>query len=902
VATADFRDQLQAALGSTYTLERELGRGGMATVFLAVDAKHKRRVALKVLHPDLAMALGPERFRREIELAAQLQHPHILSVHDSGETPTGLLWFTMPYVEGESLRDRLTRERQLPLEDALRIAGEAARALDYAHRHGVIHRDIKPENILLTKEGDTLVADFGIGRALGSPGVASRITETGVVVGTPAYMSPEQAAGEREIDGRTDIYSLGTVLFEMLAGEPPFTGGTAQAVIAKRMSGEIPSARRVRPSVPEPVEQSVRKALAPVPADRFSTAGDFARALATSSHTTSARPVAVEPPPAQPPPKPPEPPAPPAAAIPPTAHPRRRIPPVFAASALSFLVGVGVLFAWRSHNASGTLGGGPVRLAVLPFENEGDSASAYFADGIADEIRGKLSAVQALRVVARTSSNQYRHTQKPAQDIGRELGVRYLLTGTVQWERSPDGTRRVRVSPELVEVSEGGTPESKWQQSFDAPLTDVFQVQADVAGRVADKLGVVLSPPAQAQLAAKPTQNLAAYDAYLRSTALTGNDPSTLRRSLAYADQAVALDSTFAAAWAQVATLHALLYSNAAPNAADSAAAQRAADRAVALAPQAPEAYEARGYAALIAAQDIPGALAALGTAVRLAPSSASALRRLANAEAAAGRLDAALAHAKQATSLDPRSTAAALQLVRVLLVLHRYPEASAEASRALALAPAELILIEFGVIARLGEGDLTGAQALLNATPPTLDRGALVAYASNYYDLYWALSDADRALALTLPPSAFDDDRGSWGIVRAQIYWLMGNTARARVYADSARIAFTDQLRAAPNDGQRHLFLGLALAYLGHREAALQEEEHGLALTRAAGNQTNIPYFEHVALRLDLALGERERALDKLEPLMHGHYWLSPAWLKIDPNFASLHGNPRFERLIAGN
>jgi eukaryotic-like serine/threonine-protein kinase len=901
VAIADLKDQLQAALGATYTLERELGRGGMATVFLAVDAKHKRRVALKMLHADLAIALGPERFRREIELAAQLQHPHILSVHDSGETPTGLLWFTMPYVEGESLRDRLTRERQLPLEDALRIAGEAARALDYAHRHGVIHRDIKPENILLTKEGDTLVADFGIGRALGSPGVAGRITETGVVVGTPAYMSPEQAAGEREIDGRTDIYSLGTVLYEMLAGEPPFTGGTAQAVIAKRMSGEIPSARRVRPSVPEPVEQSVRKALAPVPADRFSTAGDFARALATSSHTTSAPPpVTVEPPPAQPPPAPPTPPA--AAISPPTPARHRRIPPVFAASALSFLVGVGVLFAWRSHSASGTTSGGPVRLAVLPFENEGDSSSAYFADGIADEIRGKLSAVQALRVVARTSSNQYRHTQKPAQDIGRELGVRYLLTGTVQWERSPDGTRRVRVSPELVEVSEGGTPESKWQQSFDAPLTDVFQVQADVAGRVADKLGVVLSPPAQAQLAAKPTQNLAAYDAYLRSTALTGNDPSTLRRSLAYADQAVALDSTFAAAWAQVATLHALLYSNSAPNAADSAAAQRAADRAVALAPQAAEAYEARGYAALIAAQDVPGALTALGTAVRLAPSSASALRRLSNAEAAAGRLDAALAHAKQATSLDPRSTAAALQLVRVLVVLHRYPEASTEDSRALASAPAQLSLIEFGVIARLGQGDLTGAQALLNATPPTLDRGALVAYLSNFYDLYWVLNDADRALVLTLPPSAFDNVRGVWGIVLAQTYWLMGNTARARVYADSARIAFTDQVRETPNDGQLHLFLGLALAYLGHREAALQEEERGLALTRAAANQTNIPYFEHVASRLDLALGERERALDKLEPLMHGQYWLSPAWLKIDPNFAPLHGNPRFERLITGS
>ena len=234
--------------------------------------------------------------------------------------------------------------------------------------------------------------------------------------------------------------------------------------------------------------------------------------------------------------------------------------------------------------------------------------------------------------------------------------------------------------------------------------------------------------------------------------------------------------------------------------------------------------------------------------------------------------------------------------------MLRRYGEACTEAARGLALAPGNLDLIEDAVLGRLGQGDLTGAQALLDAAPPTLDRGALVAYVANYDDLYWMLNDADRALTLTLPPSAFDDDRAAWGIVRAEIYWLAGNTARAHVYADSARIAGVDQLRGAPNDAQRHVFLGLALAYLGQREAALQEEERGLALARATGDLSTIPYLEHVALRLDLALGERERALDKLEPLLHEQYWLSPAWLKIDPTFAPLHGNPRFERLVSGS
>jgi serine/threonine protein kinase len=250
---------LADALRDRYVVERELGRGGMAVVYLALDLKHKRPVALKVLHPELAAALGPERFQREIELAASLQHPHILSVFDSGDA-AGQLWFTMPFVEGESLRDRLNREKQLPVEDALRIATDAARALQYAHQHGIIHRDIKPENLLLTKDGSTLVADFGIARALG--GVEDQLTQTGISLGTPAYMSPEQAAGDRTLDARTDLYSLGCILYEMLAGEPPFTGSTPQAVIARRFTEVARPLHTLRETVPPPVEEAVAKALA----------------------------------------------------------------------------------------------------------------------------------------------------------------------------------------------------------------------------------------------------------------------------------------------------------------------------------------------------------------------------------------------------------------------------------------------------------------------------------------------------------------------------------------------------------------------------------------------------------------------------------------------------------------
>jgi serine/threonine protein kinase/tetratricopeptide (TPR) repeat protein len=268
--------RFHAVLADRYRIERELGHGGMATVYLAHDLKHDRHVALKVLHSELAASLGAERFHREIRLAARLQHPHILTVFDSGEA-AGYPWFTMPYVEGESLRDRLNREHQLSLEDAIRIGREVALALEYAHQHGVIHRDIKPENLLLTKDGSTLVADFGIARALG--GVDSELTGTGMAIGTPAYMSPEQASGARDVDARTDIYSLGCVLYEMLVGEPPYTGATAQAVIAKLFTEPVPRVRRVRDTVPVPIDQALRKSLAKAPADRFASAAEFAKGI-----------------------------------------------------------------------------------------------------------------------------------------------------------------------------------------------------------------------------------------------------------------------------------------------------------------------------------------------------------------------------------------------------------------------------------------------------------------------------------------------------------------------------------------------------------------------------------------------------------------------------------------------
>ena len=282
-------DRLSTALSERYRIERELGAGGMATVYLARDVRHDRRVALKVLRPELAAVIGAERFLHEIKTTANLQHPHILPLHDSGEA-AGLVYYVMPYVEGEALRDRLTREHQLPVEEAVRIAREVADALDYAHRHGVVHRDIKPENILL-HDGRVQVADFGIALAVSSAGGGTRMTETGMSLGTPHYMAPEQAMGEREITPKADIYALGCVLYEMLVGEPPFTGPTAQAIIARVMTEEPRSLTIQRRTIPVELEAVVRRALEKLPADRFASAAGFSEALAHPERVPAAAPA-----------------------------------------------------------------------------------------------------------------------------------------------------------------------------------------------------------------------------------------------------------------------------------------------------------------------------------------------------------------------------------------------------------------------------------------------------------------------------------------------------------------------------------------------------------------------------------------------------------------------------------
>jgi serine/threonine-protein kinase len=889
-------NRLEAVLADRYRIERELGRGGMAVVYLAHDLRHERPVALKVLHPELAETLGTDRFLREIKLAARLQHPHIVSVHDSGEVRTGggpaYLWFTMPYIEGESLRDRLRRERQLPVEDAVRITREVALALDFAHRHGIIHRDVKPENILLVDD-QALVADFGIGRAIDSASADDGITNTGFAVGTPAYMSPEQAVGQRDIDGRTDVYSLGVVLYEMLAGEPPFGGPTAQAIIAKRMTGDVPSLRRLRPSVPEPLERVVLTALAPISADRFATPGQFAQALSASgaavasstATTASAAPVETRVAPA----------------------PRHKP----AASWLIFVLGllvtaaIGLLIWQRSRHSSEPAG--TKMLAVLPFKNMGAPGDQYFADGLTEEITSRLAGVSDLGVVSRTSTDPYKGTNKNIRQIGQELGVGYILEGSVRWEKSPGGGSRVRVTPQLIRVADD---RHLWADRYDAELADVFQVQSSIAEQVTSAMNLALDPTEKRTINERPTENTDAYDFYLRGLEYGNRGPEQedIRNSIEMFRRAVALDSNFAQAWAKLSAGRALEYwyffdrSEAAL-----LEAKAAAERALRLRPDLAEPHVAMGYYYYWGKLDYDRALQELALARERQPNNADLFMATASVQRRQGRWREAVASFEKAVQLNPRSTDAIGNLAETYILVHKYDLGTRASDQAIRIGPDISYPYWMKIHALVAGNDLQQAKQTLREALKSVEfiqiarlAVGLPAIASFAVEPDFLLvGDSTYQSKLEqLTPAEFADPVGLYQL-KAHMYRIQARTGLERAYLDSSRTLLESLVRAHPDDAGFHSRLGLVYARLGRKAESVREGRTAvdlLPVSREAFRGANLL----AALAMIYAtVGMRAEAIDQLEYLLSIPSQISPGLLRHDPRWAALRGDPRFEKIV---
>ncbi len=613
-------DSLKAALADRYAIDCELGAGGMATVYLAEDLKHHRKVAIKVLRPELAAALGAERFVREIEIAANLTHPHILPLHDSGEAD-GFLYYVMPYIEGESLRDRLDREGRLSVEDGIRLTDQVASALSYAHKQGVVHRDIKPENILLAGD-QAIVADFGIARAVQAAG-GERLTGTGLAIGTPAYMSPEQAMGLAEVDARSDVYALGCVVYEMVGGRTPFEGNTLHALLAKHAAGTVPALRTRDPKIPVCVERAVQKALAKSPEDRFPTPSAFAKALTT--HT----------------------------AVSPAPGTRRPVP--WQRLVIGFGVGLGLLAAvaggWYLTGAGGGTEINGLSIAVLPFETLGQEKATTFTDGVHADVLTRLSSVSDLSVTSRTSVMRYRTSVKTLPTIARELGVTWVLRGEVQ-----ETGNEVQVSARLVNAR---TDRQVWAKSYRRELTaeNLFQIQSEVTKQIALSLEMQLSPEEEQQVERMPTQNLDAYRLYVQGRGLLDQRTEDgMRRALEYFRQAIARDSSYALAWAGLADALWLLedYGYAEPGSLLPRAGD-AVGRALALDPDLAEAHAALG---MLHYRNREGsdAIRELELAVDLRASYADAYSWLRWVHSLVGHPNEVLEMAKRGVELDPLS------------------------------------------------------------------------------------------------------------------------------------------------------------------------------------------------------------------------------------------------------
>jgi len=626
--TTELREQLQATLGRGYTLERELPGGGMSRVFVAEERALGRRVVVKILPPEMARDVSLERFHREIHLAAGLLHPHIIPLLSAGDAD-GLPYYTMPFIVGESLRLRLAREGRLGLEDAVRLTREVATALDYAHRQGIVHRDIKPENILL-HDGHALVTDFGIARAISRSMPVSTLTTVGVTLGTPLYMSPEQGDPDREIDGRSDIYSLGCVLYEMLVGDPPFRGRTGAAIVVRHLRDPVPRPSALRPDVPETLDDVVARTLAKEPANRFASGGDLARAL--DQAVPAGRPTVTS----------------------------------FVRSPEAAEAG------WTSSSIAAD---SRRFVAVLPFENmSADPENEYFSDGVHEEIIAQLSKIRGLKVISRSSVMRYKKSQQPAREIGNALGVSHLLAGSVR-----RAGHRVRISAQLTDSD---TDETVWAETYDRQMDDIFAIQSEVAEQIAARMETRVTTGERSRLNKKPTDDVEAYNLYLLGRHHYNKvTPADFTKAVDYYRAAIARDPKFGRAYAALAD--AQFYAGAGywgvrphdtyPE------AYAAAKRALELDPSLAEAYGSVGMFRGWYDYDWNGCEAALARAVELNPSGAMLHVLFAMQLAAEGRFDEALAMRDMACRLDPAAMVVRGNASWILYLTRRMDQALAD-------------------------------------------------------------------------------------------------------------------------------------------------------------------------------------------------------------------------------
>ena len=872
-----------------YELLEEVGRGGQGVVFRARQKSLNRTVALKVITlAPWASKAHIKRFRREAEAAASLDHPSIVPIHEVGERE-GSCYFSMKFIEGGQL-DEVVRRAPMPIRGAVELIAKVARTVHYAHEHGILHRDIKPGNILLDKNGEPHLTDFGLARLVEAE---STVTRTLEVLGTPSYMAPEQAAGSNAaLTSATDVYGLGAVLYQLLTGHPPFAGGTTYETIKLLVDTEPRQPRLWNPKIDRDLSTISLKCLEKDPKRRYSSAFALAEDL---EHWLKHEPIRAR-----------------RTGV--FTHARkwvRRKPAIAAVITLS--LGLAVAITWNVWKSESDFAPHPVPngIAVLPFENlSGDPANAYFAEGIHEEILTRLAGIAGWKVISRTSTQQYQSKPRNLREIAKQLGVANILEGSVQ--KAAD---QVRVNVQLIKAQ---TDSHLWAETYDRKLTDIFGVESEIARGITAALQTKLTGREEQALAVKPTNNPEAYDAYLRGLAFearTIRQVDLRREAIGFYERAVQLDPNFALAWARLSRAQAFLHDDTTPPIRRDAA-KSALENAQRLEPNSPETLLALGYYQYLVLGDYGLAKTTFTELSKLLPGNSEIPAALGHVTEAEGHLDESIAYFEQGLALDPRNMDLLVSAAATYALLRQFPVAIKLYDRALAIIPNDPELMALKATMYQAEGNLQESAKLLIDVNERTTSG--IAFEQKIVQLRLERNRAEairllqaRLARLAQVPSAFEDEVGFWSPADdtlwmfhlAFIQRLLGDMAGAKVTAEQARNNAEAELQENPDSPDSEIHLAMADAVLGERDSALREADR--AYTLSPGPKEAGPPYDDILALIQTVLGENTRAISTLTHLLQipykSYYYdtpVTPALLRLDPLWDPLRADPAFQKL----
>src|SRR5438132_443439 len=870
-----------------YEILEEIGRGGMGVIYRARQRHSRRIVALKRMvsyHADSRETL--ERFRREAEAAASLDHPNILPIYEVGQGEDGLPFFSMKYAAGGSLQKAEPVLRN-ELRECVRLMAKVAHAVQYAHEHAVLHRDLKPGNILLDGRGEPFVTDFGLAKWLDT---STDLTRTLAIFGTPGYIAPEQAKGPAaKLTRAADVYSLGAILFDLFTGRPPFLGEHALAVIQQASEKPAPKLRSLVPALDRNLETICARCLEREPQARYRSASDLAVDL---ERWLEGRPIIARP-------------------VSPPVRAwcwAKRNPKLAAATAAAFCSATAAAFLFFSHNGLAPQSGLDSALppeksiAVLPFENlSRNPDNAYFAEGIQDEILTRLSKIADLKVISRTSTQHYKSKPENLPDIARQLGVTHILEGSVQ--KSSDG---VRVNVQLIKAADDS---HLWADTFDRKLTDIFSVETDVAKAIADQLRAKMTGQEKQVIAAKPTDNPEAYHAYLRGLAYTlkpENSPANALGAQKYLREAVRLDPRFALSWALLSFVDARGYLTQAlqPTLALREEARQAAETALALQPNLGEAVVAKGNYHYFCLKDYNTAVRYFEEARQLLPNNSRIPESLAYIERRRGQWDRSESYFNEAERLDPGNVNLLTQHAISYIELRRFPEALRKLDQVLDITPDDVDTLVAKADIAQAEGDLPRASALLVPLHPAADDTNVLE--AQVYQAILERRPGEVIPRLTEILAKPDQALGYHnGELRLWLGWAQeatGDHGAAQESWRRARGELEPFLKEQPVNYQLLGDLALTNMGLGDKAAAFKMIEQAMALIPVEKDPFDGPQVIEILARVAAQTGEPDRAFAALQKLLSIPYNspsgvpLTPALLRLDPMFDPLRNDPRFQ------